>query len=124
MYAASKGFVRLLTDSLSVELLAHGVSAADVLPGIIKTAMTSGGLALMAAPDGPWRLMPASAVAAKVWECYQAPVAARRIHYFVPDELEALDKAVAQNREAARDERLHSMRASGVANRFEGGSKL
>ena len=38
-YAASKGFVRLLTESLAVELAPFDVRCADALPGMITTDM-------------------------------------------------------------------------------------
>ena len=49
-----------------------------------------------------YRRLPATSVAKAVWECYSAGERPH-IHWFVPKDLESLDKAVAQDREAARD---------------------
>jgi len=111
-YAATKGFVRLLTDSLSQELDIWNVRAADVLPGVIETDMTREGLAARAAQEGPWRKISPSAVAEVVWACYHS-AGPNKIHWFVPEELEQLDKMVAQNRDADRDEMVNMQRENG-----------
>ena len=67
--------------------------------------------------EGAWRPLPPSAVAEAVWECYNAgDVRGTDIHWFVPEELEALDKQVSQDREAGRNARL-DMAAESSADR-------
>ena len=67
--------------------------------------------------EGAWRPLPPSAVAEAVWECYNAgDVRGTGIHWFVPEELEALDKQVSQDREAGRNARL-DMAAESSADR-------
>lgn len=117
VYAATKYAVKGLTEALAVELSRHDVRVADVLPGVIDTAIfatspvyaggkrqtMAGVTAAAAASDGPFRLVPPSAVAEAVWRCYQGDP---RLHWYVPEELEALDKQKAESPEAARDARI------------------
>jgi len=109
VYAASKGFVRMLTESLSVELAPFDSRASDVLPGIIETPLLPEGWAQNAPKKGPWRVMPASAVAETVWDAYHSS-GLGRIHWYVPAELEVYEKQVATNRETARDKRVEMER--------------
>src|SRR5258705_5926250 len=104
VYSATKHAVKGLTEALSVEWQRHGVRVADVLPGLIDTAI------LTATPnysdDGPRtrsreeihasppkkglsRLMPASSVAEAAWLAYQHPT---RLHWYVPSSIRWIDR--------------------------------
>ena len=112
IYAATKFAVKGLTEALSVEFERHGVRVADVLPGLIDTPIlvntpnhsedrSFGADALANAPtEGPFRLMPARAVAECVWEAYQSD----RLHWYVPPEIGELDRAKAAGAERVRDQ--------------------
>ena len=122
VYTATKFAVKGLTEALAVELSRCDVRVADVLPGVIDTAifgdspffaegkkLSLGGLggAPPAASEGPFRLVPPSMVAEAVWRCHQGD---SRLHWYVPDEVEDIDKAKAVSVEAMRDERIAMMR--------------
>jgi NAD(P)-dependent dehydrogenase (short-subunit alcohol dehydrogenase family) len=84
VYSATKHAVKGLTEALSVEWGRHGVRVADVLPGLIETAILTttpdhsagGGTMPMDAirargpKTGMFRLMPASSVAEAAWRAY------------------------------------------------------
>ena len=61
-----------------------------------------------------YRRLPPSEVASAVWECYTAGERPQ-IHWFVPKDLEVLDKAAAQDREGTRNERLDMKAEMAVA---------
>jgi len=102
VYSATKHAVKGLTEVLSVEFMRLGVRVADVLPGLIDTAI------LRATPNrtgdrpkpseeefyanaprkGMFRLLPASAVAETVWKAYSSD----RLHWYVPPELVWIDR--------------------------------
>jgi NAD(P)-dependent dehydrogenase (short-subunit alcohol dehydrogenase family) len=112
MYAASKFAVKGLTEALTVELSRFGSRAADVLPALIDTPILettpdySGGeppgvvMRKAATPEGPMRLMQPEAVAECVWEAYGSD----RIHWYVPEEMENVDRARAGGVEVLRDQ--------------------
>lgn len=117
VYAATKFAVKGLTEALSVELARFDSRAADVLPGLIDTPILNaehyeGGKDIsdgsrnigpdIEDADGPFRLISPNEIANAVWEAYRSD----RVHWYVPPELEALDKAKAMDVEAARDERV------------------
>ena len=117
VYAATKFAVKGLTEALSVELAAHDSRAADVLPGLIDTPILrapqyddSGNdistgarnIGPADADDGPFRLIPPSEIAEAVWNAYSST----KIHWYVPAELEDMDKLKSQDVEAFRDMRL------------------
>ena len=117
VYAATKFAVKGLTEALSVELAAHDSRAADVLPGLIDTPILrapqydangkdiSTGERNVGPADvdeGPFRLIPPSEIANAVWQAYTST----KIHWYVPAELEDVDKAKSQDVEAFRDMRL------------------
>jgi NAD(P)-dependent dehydrogenase (short-subunit alcohol dehydrogenase family) len=101
VYSATKHAVKGLTEALSIEFARHNVRVADVLPGLIDTAI------LRATPNrsfdapkpseeefyanapkkGMFRLMPASAVAECVWEAYKSD----KLHWYVPAEVGRID---------------------------------
>ncbi len=117
VYAATKFAVKGLTEALAVELAAHDSRAADVLPGLINTPILQAerydetgvdvstgerNIGPLDADTGPYRLIEPIEVAEAVWQAYESD----RIHWYVPAELEELDKLKAQNVEAFRDRRL------------------
>lgn len=103
VYSSTKHAVKGLTEALSVEWQRHGVRVADVLPGLIDTAIlttttnhSDDGAARMtveelraAAPRrGMLRLMPAASVAEAAWQAYQHPT---RLHWYVPKSIRLVD---------------------------------
>jgi NAD(P)-dependent dehydrogenase (short-subunit alcohol dehydrogenase family) len=104
VYAATKHGVKGLTEALSVEWARHGIRVADVLPGLIDTAIlretpNRSGDAPKPSEDefyarapktGMFRLMPASSVAECVFEAYNS--AKPKLHYYVPKEIAWIDR--------------------------------
>lgn len=104
VYAATKHGVKGMTEALSVEWARHGIRVADVLPGLIDTAIlretpnrsgdmpkpTEEQFYANAPKSGMFRLMPADSVAKCVWEAYHAPKA--KLHYYVPKEIAWIDR--------------------------------
>jgi len=102
VYAATKHAVKGLTEALSVEFARHGVRVADVLPGLIDTAIlrstpNRSGDAPKPSEDefyarapkkGMFRLMPADSVAKCVWEAYHG----NKLHYYVPNDIAWIDR--------------------------------
>jgi NAD(P)-dependent dehydrogenase (short-subunit alcohol dehydrogenase family) len=117
VYSATKHAVKGLTEALSVEWQRHGVRVADVLPGLIDTAILretpnhSAGARPAGSADaaedvtanapkrGPFRLMPASSVAETAWAAYRHP---SRLHWYVPDSIRWLDRLKAVSPEFVR----------------------
>jgi len=120
IYAATKFAVKGLTEALAVEFSRFGVRAGDVLPGLIDTPIlgspryVNGTLApaegrtigVGAPAEGPFRLLPAAEVAEAVWNAYHGD----RIHWYVPPEIEEIDRAKVASPEAMRDARIAMMR--------------
>ena len=116
VYAATKFAVKGLTEALAVELSRVGVRAADVLPGLIDTPIlespryvdgerqvTEGRTIGANLPsDGPFRLIQPVEVAQAVWDAYDSD----RLHWYVPEEIEQIDKQKAESPEAMRDARI------------------
>ncbi len=103
VYSSTKHAVKGLTEALSVEWHRHGVRVADVLPGLIDTAiltttsnhsddggapMSAEELRATAPKKGLFRLMPASAVAEAAWQAYHHPT---RLHWYVPKGIRVID---------------------------------
>ncbi|WP_102417468.1 SDR family oxidoreductase [Mycobacterium sp. 4858] len=103
VYSSTKHAVKGLTEALSVEWGRHGVRVADVLPGLIDTAIlttttnhsgdggaprTAEELRATAPKKGPFRLMPASSVAEAAWQAYHHP---KRLHWYVPKGIRLID---------------------------------
>ncbi|OBI13663.1 SDR family oxidoreductase [Mycobacterium sp. E2497] len=103
VYSSTKHAVKGLTEALSVEWGRHGVRVADVLPGLIDTAIlttttnhsgdggaprTAEELHATAPKKGPFRLMPASSVAEAAWQAYHHP---KRLHWYVPKGIRLID---------------------------------
>lgn len=117
VYSATKHAVKGLTEALSVEWQRHGVRVADVLPGLIDTAILrqtpnhsavgpqagtgdAGADVTASAPTrGPFRLMPASSVAETAWAAYRHP---SRLHWYVPGSIRWLDRLKAVSPEFVR----------------------
>ncbi len=100
-YSATKHAIKGLTEALSVELALFGVRAADTLPGQIDTGMMLAEMKEIAPKKGMWRVLPAEAVADVVWASYHDK--SGKLHWYVPDDLEKLEKTVAADIEAVRD---------------------
>jgi len=124
VYSATKFAVKGLTEALAVELSRCDVRVADVLPGVIDTAIfgdspvyvdgkkqTTLGVSIAenAPKQGPFRLIPPSEVAEAVWRCYAGEP---RMHWYVPDEWEGIDRSKAASPEAMRDARIAAMKAT------------
>lgn len=103
VYSSTKHAVKGLTEALSVEWRRHGVRVADVLPGLIDTAiltttpnhsndgaapMTPEELRATAPKKGMLRLMPARSVAETAWQAYHHP---NRLHWYVPKSIRMID---------------------------------
>ena len=120
VYSATKYAVKGLTEALSVELARYGSRAADVSPGIIDTTLWDGvryaegavptRLHNMAAANkgqsGPSRTLPPDDVAACVWDAYHGD----QLHWYVPPELVARDRAKSADPEKLRDELIAQTR--------------
>lgn len=122
VYSATKHAVKGLTEALSIEWQRHGVRVADVLPGLIDTAIltttpdhSNGGAAATAeqiraaAPKkGMFRLMPAASVAEAAWQAYQHPT---RLHWYVPQGIRWIDRLKAISPEFVRSRIAKSLPA-------------
>lgn len=107
VYSATKHGVRGLIEALSVELAAANeqggdVRAADLLPGIIDTGMLAAEHKAMLPAEGPFRVMPAEAVADAVWAAYDGT----GLHHYIPPELHGVDQMVTAAPERVRDDRI------------------
>jgi len=121
MYAASKFAIKGLTEALAVEFARFGGRAADVLPALIDTPIleatldySSGerpGIAMRkaATPEGAMRLMQPEDVAECVWQAYGSD----RVHWYVPEEMENVDRARAGGVEVLRDQFKKSVLGDG-----------
>jgi NAD(P)-dependent dehydrogenase (short-subunit alcohol dehydrogenase family) len=103
VYSSTKHAVKGLTEALSVEWQRHGVRVADVLPGLIDTAilttttnhsndmgptMSAEEIRAAAPKKGMLRLMPATSVAEAAWQAYHNP---KRLHWYVPKSIRLID---------------------------------
>ena len=102
VYSSTKHAVKGLTEALSVEWHRHGVRVADVLPGLIDTAIlttttnhsddmgsaSADDIRASAPKKGLMRLMPASSVAEAAWQAYHNP---KRLHWYVPKGIRMID---------------------------------
>jgi NAD(P)-dependent dehydrogenase (short-subunit alcohol dehydrogenase family) len=123
VYSASKHAVKGLTEALSVEWQRHGVRVADVLPGLIDTAIltstpshSEAGARTRSAEEiraaapkkGMFRLMPASSVAEAAWQAYHHP---SRLHWYVPKSIRWIDRLKGLSPEFVRDRIVKSLPA-------------
>ncbi len=114
VYAATKHGVKGLTEALSVEFRRHNIRAADVLPGLIDTAILhttnqyengkvvkrdSRELIKNAPKEGMFRLIPPEDVAECVWQAYHS----EKLHWYVPEEVGEIDKAKGESPESVRE---------------------
>jgi NAD(P)-dependent dehydrogenase (short-subunit alcohol dehydrogenase family) len=113
VYSATKHAVKGLTEALSVEWRRHGVRVADVLPGLIDTAIltqtpnhsqggatsSSSEITAVAPKKGMFRLMPAASVAEAAWQAYHHP---KRLHWYVPNSIRWIDRLKAISPELVR----------------------
>ncbi|MEO1059535.1 MAG: SDR family NAD(P)-dependent oxidoreductase, partial [Actinomycetota bacterium] len=102
VYSATKHAIRGFTEALAVELNSSGVRVADVLPGIIDTAMLPDDASELFPTTGPFRIISPAVVAETVWDAYHGD----SLHWFVPAELQSIDVDVRVDPDAARDARL------------------
>ena len=98
-YSASKQAVKGLTEALAIELKQHGVRSADVLPGIVDTAMLPPEHKAILPSEGAWRLVQPRDVAEVVWRAYGED----RIHWYVPEELKDMHLMAVSEPEQTRD---------------------
>lgn len=99
VYSATKHAVKGFTEALSLEFSRYGIRAADVLPGIIETAMLPPEMKALLPATGHWRLHAPAAVAQAVWDAYHGT----RLHSYVPPELQDVDVRITQDPDWARD---------------------
>jgi len=102
-YSASKCALRGMTEALSVELSLIDSRAADTLPGHIQTDMMDKGFEESLPKEGPWRPVPAEAVAEAVWASYHDKTG--KLHWYVPEDLEAYEQYITKDLESERDAR-------------------
>jgi NAD(P)-dependent dehydrogenase (short-subunit alcohol dehydrogenase family) len=123
VYSATKHGVKGLTEALSVEWQRHGVRVADVLPGLIDTAilttttnhsdkaastMSAEELRANAPKKGMFRLIPATSVAEAAWQAYQHPT---RLHWYVPNSIRWIDRLKGLSPEWVRNRIVKSLPA-------------
>jgi len=108
-YSTSKHAVKGLTEALSVEFSVIDSRAADTLPGHIQTGMMSDEFGKNLPNEGPWRLVPAEAVADVVWASYHDKQG--KLHWYVPDDLAEANQIIAADVEAERDRRKQQFMA-------------
>ncbi|MEE8397978.1 MAG: SDR family oxidoreductase [Desulfobacterales bacterium] len=106
-YSTSKHAVKGLTEALSVEFALYDSRAADTLPGHIETGMMAKEFGDNLPKEGPWRLIPAEAVAEVVWASYHDKTG--KLHWYVPDDLAPYNQRVASNVEAERNARVQQL---------------
>jgi NAD(P)-dependent dehydrogenase (short-subunit alcohol dehydrogenase family) len=101
VYSATKHAVKGLTEALSIEFSRYGVRVADVLPGLIDTAIirntpnrsgdapkpTEEEFIANAPKKGMFRLTPPREVAECVWKAYQSDT----LHWYVPAGIGRID---------------------------------
>ena len=123
VYSSTKHAVKGLTEALSVEWQRHGVRVADVLPGLIDTAiltttpnhsddggppMSAEELRATAPKKGISRLMPAASVAEAAWQAYHHP---KRLHWYVPKSIRLIDLLKGMSPEFVRGRIIKSLPA-------------
>jgi NAD(P)-dependent dehydrogenase (short-subunit alcohol dehydrogenase family) len=123
VYSSTKHAVKGLTEALSVEWQRHGVRVADVLPGLIDTAIltttpnhSDDGRPPMSAEEfratapkkGISRLMPATSVAEVAWQAYHHP---KRLHWYVPKSIRLIDLVKGLSPEFVRGRIIKSLPA-------------
>jgi len=100
-YSTTKHAVKGLTEALSIELALVDSRAADTLPGHIDTDMMTPEYRKRLPEEGMWRPLPVQTIADVVWAAYHDD--SGKIHWYVPEELEELEKYVTADIERVRD---------------------
>jgi NAD(P)-dependent dehydrogenase (short-subunit alcohol dehydrogenase family) len=113
VYSATKHAVKGLTEALAIEFKPLGIRVADVLPGLIDTAILPPGTIEKAPKEGMFRPIQPIEVAKVVWQAYHTD----KLHWYVPPEIYELDKAATLAPETTRDQ----IAASPLFGRMEGG---
>ena len=103
-YSATKHAIKGLTESLSAEFSRFDTRVSDILPGVIDTPMISKEIRDHLPESGMWRLISSDEIAETVWASYHS----NDIHWYVPKELEDLEKVVANDPIKARDDLKNS----------------
>ena len=103
-YSATKHAIKGLTESLSAEFSRFDTRVSDILPGVIDTPMISKEIRDHLPESGMWRLISSDEIAETVWASYHS----NDIHWYVPKELEDLEKVVANDPIKARDKLKNS----------------
>ena len=98
-YSATKHAIKGLTESLSAEFSRFDTRVSDILPCVIDTPMISKEIRDHLPESGMWRLISSDEIAETVWASYHS----NDIHWYVPKELEDLEKVVANDPIKARD---------------------
>jgi NAD(P)-dependent dehydrogenase (short-subunit alcohol dehydrogenase family) len=98
-YSATKHAIKGLTESLSAEFSRFDTRVSDILPGVIDTPMIGKEIRDHLPKSGMWRLISSDEIAKTVWKSYHS----NNIHWYVPKELEDLERDVAINPIEARD---------------------
>ena len=120
VYSATKHAVKGLTEALSIEWQRHGVRVADVLPGLIDTAIltqtrnhsqsattiSDADIREIAPKKGMFRLMPASSVAEAAWAAYHDP---KKLHWYVPKSIRWVDRLKGLSPELVRGRILKTL---------------
>lgn len=96
VYSAGKGAVQTLTEALSIEFAEHDIRVADILPGLVATPLISS--TAQSKHEGPFRVIQPEVIAEIVWAAYGAD----RIHWYAPDDLEALAVEAASDPQTMR----------------------
>ena len=102
-YSATKHAIKGLTESLSAEFSRFDTRVSDILPGVIDTPMISKEIRDHLPESGMWRLISSDEIAETVWASYHS----NDIHWYVPKELEDLEKVVANDPIKARLSLIH-----------------
>lgn len=99
VYSATKHALRGLTEALSIEFKDLGIRVADVLPGVVATAMLAPATIAKAPKEGMWRAIGPEVIAQTVWDAYHGD----KLHWFVPEEIAEMDVQAAADPESIRD---------------------
>jgi len=100
-YSTTKHAIKGLTEALSVEFSLFDIRAADTLPGHIETGMMSDEFRDGLPKEGPWRPIPAEAIADVVWASYHDK--SGKLHWYVPEDLMEHERAVTADIEGIRN---------------------
>lgn len=101
VYSATKHAVKGLTEALSLEFRRFGIRVADVLPGVIDTALLTDAIRQAAPKTGPWRVVPAIEIAKAVWSAYHDKP--ERLHWYVPEDIADYDRQAGLDPEGTRE---------------------